>query len=164
MMFKHISLISLSAAIASAQLTSAPPCVLNCVLPAAAQSGCPISQAQCICTSNIFLSVTKACLESKCTPAEVKAAESAQEKECATVIATNATVVRFTQTVAVTSVVQQTPTNAASMTRDLAIGPSSSVPVNATASVLSSGATSSDAPLNTGIALIGALILINFGL
>ena len=75
---------------------------------------------------------------------------------------------RFTQTVAVTSVLLPTPTNAASMTRDLAISSGSSATANATAGVLSSGTAFSYTLLNPGIGVTLAVALIavyvDFGL
>ncbi|KAF8962174.1 hypothetical protein BDZ97DRAFT_1920646 [Flammula alnicola] len=88
MYFAHICFLFVAAAVANAQTDNTnnvnpPPCVLNCLTTAAAQTGCVLTNTVCICSSTQFQSDSRDCLQANCTAEETQDAVSLQEQQCA---------------------------------------------------------------------------------
>ncbi|KJA24826.1 hypothetical protein HYPSUDRAFT_65146 [Hypholoma sublateritium FD-334 SS-4] len=68
------------------EIKQTPPCILNCIVNAAAEAGCPLNveNATCECASPQFQNSSSICLNKFCTGDEIKAAADMQAKKCST--------------------------------------------------------------------------------
>lgn len=100
-MLGKLFVVLFAALLANAQTsgTTVSPCILGCIVPAAAQNGCslyvsnpfPVDEADlkfcstdatCVCASAQFQSDARGCLLAHCTPQEYQTALALQAADC----------------------------------------------------------------------------------
>ncbi|KAI1781551.1 hypothetical protein LXA43DRAFT_1097962 [Ganoderma leucocontextum] len=71
-----------AAAISAVCAQGLSPCLVGCINTAGKEAGCSGTNISCMCTSSKFQGDMLACLEAKCTPADLQAAKAFEAEFC----------------------------------------------------------------------------------